>query len=609
MAIDRIVVMGVAGSAKSTVGLELATRRGAGFVIGDQLRPPAIIAKMASGTPLTDEDRWPWLAAIRRALRSSDAVVVACSALRRAYRDALRGAAGVRFVHLVIDAEEARRRLTQRHGHFMQAGMVEGQFATLEPPAADETDVAVVDATATLAQVVARAEAALEGMRPGTGVVPLVAEGAADRLLALGEVDRLVAEVVRTELLGNGARRVLLVPPDITRSHSGAGHITGAVFSQLSAAGCGVAVLPATGTHTAMDAEEAGRLFEGRVPLSSLRAHTWRRGLAAPGEISAAEVMAVSAGRMIDAVPVEVDAALLEGWDAVVSVGQVLPHEVTGMANFTKNLVIGLGGAATINASHMLSALCGIEEVMGRALTPVRDVVDAAFDRFLAPRLPVLWLLTVMESTPDGVVQRGLFAGRGGSGDTGGAAFRAAAALSARANVVEVSEPLERVSCWLAPDEYRSTWLGNKAVYRTRMALADGGELVVLAPGVKRFGEDAELDTLIRRHGYRGTPAVREAIAHDRDLARNLGAAAHLVHGSSEGRFRIVYCTDPTSGGLSRKEVEGVGYEWRPLGTELEQLGVDGSGSTGPRTDRGGRPFHHIAQPGLGLWTSRPIEG
>lgn len=436
---------------------------------------------------------------------------------------------------------------------------------------------------------------------------PLVAEGAVDRLLAPEAVDRLVEGVVRAELLGAGARRVLLVPPDATRSHSRAGHITAAVFSQLSAAGCHVVVLPATGTHTAMDAEQAVRLFEGRVPLASLRAHAWRRGLAALGEVPAAEVASVSAGRMTDAVPVEVDGALLDGWDAVVSVGQVVPHEVVGMANFTKNLVIGLGGAATINASHLLGALCGIEEVLGRTRTPVRHIVDAAFDRFLGARLPVLWLLTVMESTPAGVVQRGLFAGRGGSGDTGGAAFRAAAALSAGVNVVEVPEPLERVSCWLAPDEFRSTWLGNKAVYRTRMALADGGELVVLAPGLTRFGEDAELDALIRRHGYRGTPAVSEAMAHDPELARNPGAAAHLIHGSSEGRFRIVYCTDPAAGGLSREEVEGVGYGWRPLATELERLGVDGTSPTGPRTDRGGRPFHHIAQPALGMWTARPL--
>ena len=604
---DRIVVMGVSGSGKSTVALALAQRRGAAFVDGDELHPPGNVAKMAAGTALTDEDRWPWLAAVRATLRSSEAVVVACSALRRAYRDALRGAPGVRFVHLVVSPEEATRRLGGRHGHFMQPSMVGGQFAALEPPAADETDVAVVDASGAPPEVTARADAALGTTRPGTAVAPLLAAGGPDDVLGAGEGDRLVEELARRELLDAGARRVLLVPPDATRSHSGAGHITGGLYSLLSSAGCEVSVLPATGTHAAMDATEARRLFEGAVPFERVRAHAWRRGLAAVGAISAAEVSAVSDGRMADDLAVDVDATLLEPWDAVVSVGQVLPHEVVGMANFTKNLVIGLGGASTINASHLLSALCGIEELMGRALTPVRDVVDAAFDRFLAPRLSVLWLLTVMESTPDGVVRRGLFAGRGGSGDTGGAAFRAAAGLSARCNVVEMAEPLGRVSCWLAPEEFRSTWVGNKAVYRTRMALADGGELVVLAPGVTRFGEDPALDALIRRHGYRGTPATLDALARDPELAANTGAAAHLVHGSSEGRFRVVYCTDPDSGGLSREEVEGVGYEWRPLPAELARLGVDGTSASGPHLDGGGQAFHHIAQPGLGLWTARPL--
>ena len=609
MPTDRIVVMGVAGSGKSTVGQALATRLGATFVEGDQLHPAGNVAKMAAGTPLTDEDRWPWLAAVRRALRATGAVVVACSALRRSYRDALRGATGVRFVELAVDPGEATRRLAGRRGHFMKAGMVASQFAALEPPAADETDVAVVDATGTVADVVRRAAEALGGVRPGTAVAPLVAEGAPDRAMGAGDVDRLVEGAVQRQLLDAGARRVLLVPPDATRSHSGAGHLTAAVFAQLSQAGCEVAVLPATGTHAAMGAGEVERLFEGRVPVSSVRSHAWRRDLAGLGAIEAAEVAAVSAGRMAAAVPVEVDSELLGGWEAVVSLGQVLPHEVVGMANFTKNLVIGLGGASTINTSHLLSALCGIEQLMGRAATPVRDVVDAAFDRFLAPRLEVLWLLTVMESTPAGVVSRGLFAGRGGSGDTGGAAFRAAASLSQQCNVAEVPEPLARVSCWLAPDEFRSTWVGNKAVYRTRMALADGGELVVLAPGVTRFAEDAELDALIRRHGYRGTPATLDAVAGDPALAANLGAAAHLVHGSTEGRFRVVYCTDPGAGGLSREEVEGVGYEWRPLGPELDRLGVDGTTATGARADTGGRAFHHIAQPALGLWTARPLDG
>jgi len=204
-----------------------------------------------------------------------------------------------------------------------------------------------------------------------------------------------------------------------------------------------------------------------------------------------------------------------------------------------------------------------------------------------------MWILTVMESTADEVVQRGLFVGQGRSDESGGAAFRAATELAAACNIHLVDEPLTRVVCWLDPAEFHSTWLGNKAIYRTRMAMADGGELVVLAPGVSRFGEDPHVDALIRRHGYRGTAATSDALGADPELAASLGAAAHLVHGSSEGRFDIVYCTDPASGGLTRDEIESVGFRWRPLAPELARL----------ERDRGASTF--IDKPALGLWASR----
>ena len=275
------------------------------------------------------------------------------------------------------------------------------------------------------------------------------------------------------------------------------------------------------------------------------------------------------------------------------------------MANFTKNLVIGLGGAPTVHRSHFVGAICDMETLMGRTDGPVRHLVDAAFDRFIAPRLDVTWILTVMEDTPTGVVHRGLFVGAGRSSESGGAAYRAAATLAQACNVTLVDQPFARVSCWLDPDEFRSTWLGNKAVYRTRMAIADGGHLLVLAPGVHVFGEDSGIDALIRRHGYRGTPATLAAIASDAELAASLGAAAHLIHGSSEGRFTITYCTDPQSGGLPRDAVESVGFAWRSLPEVLDELGVEASSGSGPRVARNGVVFHHIANPALGLWATR----
>jgi nickel-dependent lactate racemase len=334
-------------------------------------------------------------------------------------------------------------------------------------------------------------------------------------------------------------------------------------------------------------------MFGEVIPADRLIRHEWRQGLRTLGEVGAEEVGVLTAGRFTEAIPVAVDEELFSGWDLVVSVGQVVPHEVIGMANFTKNIVIGLGGAPTIHRSHFVGAVCGLETIMGRATSPVRDVVDAAFDRFVSPEVPVLWVLTVVEDVGGEMVQRGLHVGAGGTMESGGAAFRAAAALARRTNLTVVDAPLPRVACWLDPVEFRSTWLGNKAVYRTRMAMADDGELVVLAPGVERFGEDPTIDRLIRRHGYRGTPAALEGVRTDPELAANLGAAAHLIQGSSDGRFRIVWCTDPANGGLTQEEIEAVGYEWRSLPAELERL-------DGPV----GATYFSVANPAMGLWTS-----
>jgi carbohydrate kinase (thermoresistant glucokinase family) len=602
---DRVVVMGVAGCGKSTVAAALADRLGASFIEADDHHPASNVEKMAAGIALTDDDRWPWLASIRRAMRAEHDVVVACSALRRSYRDALRAAGGVRFCYLDVDRAEAHRRVADRPGHFMGAAMVDSQFETLEAPEATEVDVVTIDAAGDADAVIAAALASLATLEVGTAIMPLRSVGDAGNEISHAELRDLVAAVAERDVVGAGARRVLLVPPDRTRLHSRGGEITGLLYEDLVRAGCDVTVLPALGTHAAMDRDDVEQLFVGRVPFERVAVHRWRDGLAHLGEISAAEVSALSGGAITAPIPVDVSEVLLQEWDLVVSVGQVVPHEVIGMANYSKNLVIGLGGAATINRSHFLGAVCGMERIMGRPLGPVRDVVDAAFDRFVARRVEVLWILTVVEDAPDGTVQRGLFVGRGGSGASGGAAYRAAAALAAACNIDIVDEPVGRVACWLDPVEFRSTWLANKAIYRTRMAIADGGELVVLAPGVSRFGEDPSLDALIRRHGYHGTAATLDALASDPELADNLGAAAHLIHSSSEGRFSITYCTDPSTGGLSREEVVGAGYDWRPLATELERLGVSAATPTGRRADAAGASFLHIANPALGLWAMR----
>ncbi len=596
----RVVVMGVAGCGKTTVGRELATALGAIFIEADEFHHPASIAKMSNGIPLDDADRWPWLASLVHAMHAETSVVVACSALKRNYRDLLRRAGDVRFVFLDVDRPEIERRMSARVGHYMGPNMIESQFRALERPGPDETDIATVPPDATVQDIVGL----LTSLQPGTAAVALLADGDRERVISAYELGAHLETVISQHVLPNlsAAKRVLLVPPDHTRLYSGAGEITAQLFQGLTTAGCEVAVLPAVGTHVAMTRADSLLLFGEAVPYSAILHHRWRDGVVRVGEIAASEVQVLSDGRFSEAIPIEVDEVLFDSWDLVISIGQVVPHEVIGMANYTKNVVIGLGGAPTIHRSHFVGSVCDMETIMGRADSPVRRVVDAAFDRFLSQRLNMLWVLTVMEDTLEGVVQRGLFVGRGGSGDTGAAAYRDAAALAAECNIDAVETPFTRVACWLDPNEFRTTWLGNKAIYRTRMAIGDGGELIILAPGVARFGEDPAIDVLIRRHGYRGTTATLAALTSDEELAGNLAAAAHLIHGSSEGRFTITYCTDPDDGGLTQAEVEGVGFAWRHLRDELRVLAVGPSSSAGRRDDAAGVAFDFISNPALGLW-------
>jgi hypothetical protein len=255
-----------------------------------------------------------------------------------------------------------------------------------------------------------------------------------------------------------------------------------------------------------------------------------------------------------------------------------------------------------IDKSHWLGALYGLERLMGRAGTPVRSLFDEGLRRYGKLLPPILWALTVVDK--DDTV-RGLFTGIDRT------CFEEASELSRQVNIEYLSEPIKKAVVWLDPGEYRSCWLGNKGIYRTRKAIADGGELVLLAPGVECFGEDPEIDGLIRNCGYRGAAAVQDAAA--KGLARPLSAAAHLIHGSSEGRFTIRYCTGPLGGTvragenkrLSREEIEGVGFSWGNLEEAAARYmpGFPGSKlTTGWHTASDGERYYFIENPGLGLW-------
>ena len=393
------------------------------------------------------------------------------------------------------------------------------------------------------------------------------------------------------EKLGN-RKKVLALPPDFTRLHSHAGVLTDLTYkyyrNKLTD------VLPAIGTHFPMTEEEISKMFAD-VPKNLFRNHNWREDLETLGRVPADFVEEVSEGKVAYDWPAQVNQLLVRGnYDLILSIGQVVPHEVVGMANYNKNVFVGTGGVEGINKSHFLGAAYGMERMMGRADTPVRKVLNYASEKF-AGHLPIVYVQTVVGRGADGKLKvKGLFIGDDEE------CFNLAAELSLKVNFEMLEKPLKKVVVYLDPGEFKSTWLGNKSIYRTRMAIDDDGELIVLAPGLKEFGEDREIDKLIRKYGYVTTPEVLEMVDENEDLRKNLSAAAHLIHGSSENRFNITYCP----GHLSKEEIEKVNFHFADLESMLKKYDPkilrDGFNNMPD-----GEEIYYISNPALGLWACK----
>src|SRR5271154_2753138 len=383
-------------------------------------------------------------------------------------------------------------------------------------------------------------------------------------------------------------KKVLAVPPDFTRFHSKAGELTEYTWQYYGDALADV--LPALGTHKRVSDRERAEMF-GATPRHLFRVHDWRNDIVTLGEVPGSFIHEVSEGKVDYPWPAQVNKLLRDGGhDVILSIGQVVPHEVVGMANGSKNIFVGTGGVMGIHRSHFLGAVYGMERMMGRADTPVRRVLNYASEHF-AQGLPIVYVQTVVSKNSAGKLAiNGIFIGDDAE------CFDRAAELSLKVNFLMMDREIKKAVVFLDPHEFKSTWLGNKSVYRTRMALADGAELIVLAPGVHEFGEDATIDKLIRKYGYCGTPATLEAVKDDPALAGNLSAAAHLIHGSSEGRFTIRYCP----GHLTREEIEGVHYEYGDLKEMTTKYNPETLEDGWNTVD--GEEIFYISNPGLGLW-------
>jgi nickel-dependent lactate racemase len=387
-------------------------------------------------------------------------------------------------------------------------------------------------------------------------------------------------------------KKVLVVPPDFTRFHSRSGDITSLIYKFYRDALKDI--LPALGTHAPMSTHEIDEMFTG-VPHDLFRVHDWRNDVVTVGTVPSAFISKITDGALDYEWPAQLNKLVWNGGhDLILSVGQVVPHEVIGMANYNKNLFVGTGGPEGINKSHFVGAVYGMERIMGKASNPVRSLLNYASVNFTS-HLPIIYIQTVIGRDDTGkLVIRGLYIGDDEE------VFKLAADLSIKVNFTLVEKPLKKVVVYLDPAEFKSTWLGNKSVYRTRMAMADNGELIVLAPGLKEFGEDKEIDRLIRKYGYRGTPATLKSLSENTELQNNLSAAAHLIHGSSEGRFSITYCP----GKLTKEEIESVNFKFSDLSEMIKKYNPEKL-KEGFNKLPDGEEIFYISNPALGLWTSK----
>ncbi len=459
-------------------------------------------------------------------------------------------------------------------------------------------------------------------------------------------LDEDIKTVLHSFLDSMGERDdVLILPPDYTRFHSQAGKITRFVCEyynfvkentssstttvtnekeeeeaqeptskkskmEKSEYSPNIAILPALGTHVPMTKPQIESMFGKELSSKDpnpFLVHNWREDVVTIGHAPSKMVSDATNGQVDRPWPAQLNKLVWEKRNVsssqkhkslILSIGQVVPHEVMGMANFNKNLFVGVGGVEAINLSHFIGAVHGMEKMMGRASNPLREILNYSSEHFLQKELDLWYILTVMgtNDTTGDVEMKGFYIGNDIQ------CYNLACDLSLKVNFTMLERAPEKVVVHLDKDEFHSTWLGNKAIYRTRMAIADGGELIILAPGVKQFGEDDEIDKLIRNYGYVGTPKILEAMEKHSELQENLSAVAHLIHGSSEGRFNVTYCP----GHLTKEEVEGVAFQFETLETMSKKYDPkhlkDGWNDVLDAENDTSEEIYFISNPALGLW-------
>ncbi|MBC8574942.1 lactate racemase domain-containing protein [Yanshouia hominis] len=406
-----------------------------------------------------------------------------------------------------------------------------------------------------------------------------------------GAVDlKDISDLICTHIDANRWRNVLLIPPDITRSHSGAGLLTSLYYKELTKGGCRVKVLPALGTHCRMTEAELRRMF-GDIPMEAYLVHDFRRSITEIGTVPGSYLAEISEGLFTEKVSVAINRELLNReYDAILSIGQVIPHEIAGMANYTKNIVVGCGGGEMINVSHFLGVFYGLERLLGVDQNPVRLLFDYVQENLLK-EIPFLFVQTVMAQIDGRDVYKGVFIGEGRE------PYNRAVELSQRVNFNHVERPIRKCVVWMDPDSYHSTWVTNKAIYRTELAVQQDGEIIIIAPGVCMFGENDLADGAIRKYGYLSREKVLELRRTDRFLQENLSLAGHLIHGVPGRGIRVTYCTNK----LTREEIEHAGFRYMTVDEALAAYPCR-QWENGWHTLPSGEEVYFVANAALGMW-------
>jgi nickel-dependent lactate racemase len=412
-------------------------------------------------------------------------------------------------------------------------------------------------------------------------------EGSGDLTLDSKRISELIDNML--EKLGN-LSRVLILPPDFTRYHSYAGEITSMLYSKLKNTSY-IEIMPTLGTHLPLSEEEIDIMFKG-IPHEIFKRHDWKNDIVRIGTISSEIIKELTDGLVDFPLHCEINKTLVQGrWDQIISVGQLVPHELIGMANYNKNIFVGAGGKDIIDKTHFIGALYGTEKMMGHISSPVRKVLNYMSNNF-TNHLPISYILTVRGIDNDNqIVTRGMYAGNDED------CYLRGAALCQKVNIKLLKKEYKKVIAYLDPEEFKSTWVGTKAICRTRMAIANGGELIILCPGINTFGEDPTYDSIIRKYGYQNTAKLLKAISENVDLSNNLAAVSALIVCSPENRFKIIYAAKK----LSRKDIESVYCNYADYDEIVKQYNPFEL-KEGENIMPDGEEIYFVSKPAQGLW-------